>query len=224
MPQENNNEGHMKKTSLIITLVGIMAIAISTKTIAGPDQARQQLNNFFTKVTSLKGSFTQQVLSKKGKVIQNTTGLLYLYRPGKFRWIYKTPDPQVIVGDGKNIWLYDEDLEQVTIKPMTRSMSGAPIAILTRKQSPDAQFVVQEITTHVGGFNWFRLTPRKKTNDFNLLEIGLDKSGSIRQMNMFDKLGQKTIIRLNTKSNVPISGKIFTFTPPAGVDVIGKAR
>lgn len=214
----------MKKTSLILTLVGIMAITISTKTIAAPDQARQQLNNFFTKVTSLKGSFTQQVLSKKGKVIQNTTGLLYLYRPGKFRWIYKTPDPQVIVGDGKNIWLYDEDLEQVTIKPMTRSMSGAPIAILTRKQSPDAQFIVQEITTHVGGFNWFRLTPRKKTNDFNLLEIGLDKSGSIRQMNMFDKLGQKTIIRLNTKSNVPISGKMFTFTPPAGVDVIGKAR
>lgn len=214
----------MKKTSLIITIAGIMAIAISTKTIAAPDQARQQLNNFFTKVTSLKGSFTQQVLSKKGKVIQNTTGLLYLHRPGKFRWIYKTPDPQVIVGDGKNIWLYDEDLEQVTIKPMTRSMSGAPIAILTRKQSPDAQFIVQEIITHVGGFNWFRLTPRKKTNDFNLLEIGLDKSGSIRQMNMFDKLGQKTIIRLNTKSNVPISGKMFTFTPPAGVDVIGKAR
>jgi len=224
MLQENNNEGLMKKTGLILTMVGIMAIAISTKTIAAPDQARQQLNNFFTKVTSLKGSFTQQVLSKKGKVIQNTSGLLYLYRPGKFRWIYKTPDPQVIVGDGKNIWLYDEDLEQVTIKPMTKSMSGAPIAILTRKQSPDAQFVVQEITTHVGGFNWFRLTPRKKSNDFKLLEIGLDKSGSIRQMNMFDKLGQKTIIRLNTKSNVPISGKMFTFTPPAGVDVIGKAR
>ncbi|HIP93758.1 MAG TPA: outer membrane lipoprotein chaperone LolA [Leucothrix sp.] len=224
MLPENNNEGLMKKTGLILTMVGIMAIAISTKTIAAPDQARQQLNNFFTKVTSLKGSFTQQVLSKKGKVIQNTSGLLYLYRPGKFRWIYKTPDPQVIVGDGKNIWLYDEDLEQVTIKPMTKSMSGAPIAILTRKQSPDAQFVVQEITTHVGGFNWFRLTPRKKSNDFKLLEIGLDKSGSIRQMNMFDKLGQKTIIRLNTKSNVPISGKMFTFTPPAGVDVIGKAR
>ena len=213
----------MKKTGLILTMVGIMAIAISTKTIATPDQARQQLNNFFTKVTSLKGSFTQQVISKKGKVIQNTTGLLYLYRPGKFRWIYKTPDPQVIVGDGKNIWLYDEDLEQVTIKPMTRSMSGAPIAILTRKQSPDAQFVVQEITTHVGGFNWFRLTPRKKSNDFTLIEMGLDKSGSIRQMNMFDKLGQKTIIRLNTKSNVPISGKLFTFKAPAGVDVIGKA-
>ena len=202
-----------------------MAITISTSTIAAPDlaKARKQLNHFFTQVTSLKGSFTQQVFSKKGKVIQNTSGLLYLYRPGKFRWIYKTPDPQVIVGDGKNIWLYDEDLEQVTIKPMTKSMSGTPIAILTRKQSPDSQFVVQEITTHVGGFNWFRLTPRRKSNDFTLLEIGLDNNGSIRQMNMFDKLGQKTIVRLNTKSNVPISGNMFTFKPPAGVDVIGKA-
>lgn len=211
----------MKKTNLI--MAGLLAFAVSTNIFAAPDQARKQLNNFFTKVTSLQGSFSQQVISKKGKVIQNSKGLLYLYRPGKFRWVYKTPDPQVIVGDGKNVWLYDEDLEQVTIKRMTKSMSGAPIAILTRKQSPDVQFVVQEITTHVGGFNWFRLTPRRKTNDFNLIEVGMDKNGSIRQMNMFDKLGQKTIIRLNMRSNVPISGKIFSFTPPAGVDVIGKA-
>lgn len=213
----------MKKTVFTIIIAGIMAIVISTNVFAAPDKARQQLNNFFTKVTSLQGSFSQQVISKKGKVIQNAKGLLYLYRPGKFRWVYKTPDPQVIVSDGKNIWLYDEDLEQVTIKRMNKSMSGAPIAILTRKQSPDTQFVVQEITTHVGGFNWFRLTPRKKSNEFKLIEIGLSKNGAIRQMNMFDKLGQKTIIELNTRSNVPISGKTFTFTPPAGVDVIGKA-
>lgn len=213
----------MRKPNLIITITGIVAIVISSNIFAAPSKARQQLDNFFTKVTSLKGSFNQQVISKKGKVIQNSTGLLYLYRPGKFRWIYKTPDPQVIVGDGKNIWLYDADLEQVTIKPLTRSMSGAPIAILTRKQSPESQFVVQEITTHIGGFNWFRLTPRRKSNDFKLIEIGLDRNGAIRQMNMFDKLGQKTIIRLNTRSNVPISGKMFSFTPPAGVDVIGKA-
>ena len=215
----------MKKTNLMVTIAGIMVFTISANAFAAPDlkKARQQLNHFFTKVTSLKGSFTQQVISKKGKVIQNTSGLLYLYRPGKFRWIYKSPDPQVIVGDGKNIWLYDEDLEQVTIKPMTRSMAGTPIAILTRKQSPDSQFTVQEITTHVNGFNWFRLTPRRKSNDFNLLEIGLDNNGSIRQMNMFDKLGQKTIVKLNTRSNVPINGSMFTFKPPAGVDVIGKA-
>lgn len=215
----------MKKFSLIISLASLLLIAVTTNVKADQkqDKARQHLNNFFTKMTSLQGSFTQQVISKKGKVIQNSTGLLYLYRPGKFRWVYKTPEPQVIVGDGKNIWLYDEDLEQVTIKPMSRSITGAPIAILTRKQSPDAQFVVQEITTHVAGLDWFRLTPKNKTKDFKLLELGLDKNGRMRQMNMFDQLGQKTIVRLNTKKNVPIRGKIFTFTPPAGVDVIGKA-
>lgn len=215
----------MKKISLIISLATLLFAAVTTNVLADQqqDKARQNLNNFFTKMTSLQGSFTQQVISKKGKVIQNSTGLLYLYRPGKFRWVYKTPEPQVIVGDGKNIWLYDEDLEQVTIKPMSRSITGAPIAILTRKQSPDAQFLVQEIITHVAGFDWFRLTPKRKSKDFKLLEIGLDKSGRMRQMNMFDQLGQKTIVRLNTKQNVPISGKMFTFTPPAGVDVIGKA-
>ncbi len=215
----------MKKFSLIAGLTASLFVALTTNAFAdkNQDKARQHLNNFFTRVTSLQGSFNQQVISKKGKVLQNSTGLLYLYRPGKFRWVYKTPEPQVIVGDGKNIWLYDEDLEQVTIKPMSKSISGAPIAILTRKQSPDSQFIVQEITTHVAGLDWFRLTPKKKSKDFKLLEIGLDKNGAMRQMNMFDQLGQKTIVRLNTRQNVPISGKTFTFTPPAGVDVIGKA-
>lgn len=215
----------MKKKNLIISIVSIFFIAVTTNVFAAQNKnkARQQLNDFFTKVQSLKGSFNQQVISKKGKVIQNSTGLLYLYRPGKFRWIYKTPEPQVLVGDGKNIWLYDADLEQVTIKPMNRTISGAPIAILMRKQSPDSQFVVEEITTHVAGLNWFRLTPRKKSRDFQLLEIGLDRNGAMRQMNMFDKLGQKTIVRLNIRTNVPISGNIFTFKIPAGVDVIGKA-
>lgn len=215
----------MKKINLIVSIAGIVLITLTTSVFAEKkqDKARKQLNDFFTKMTSLQGSFNQQVISRKGKVIQNSTGLLYLYRPGKFRWVYKTPEPQVIVGDGKNIWLYDEDLEQVTIKPMSRNITGAPIAILTRKQVPESQFLVQEITTHVAGYNWFRLTPRQKSRDFKLLEIGLDKNGRMRQMNMFDKLGQKTIIRLNTRKNVPISGKMFTFTPPAGVDVIGKA-
>jgi len=215
----------MKKKNLIISIVSIFFIAMTANVFAAQNKnkARQQLNDFFTKVQSLQGSFNQQVISKKGKIIQNSTGLLYLYRPGKFRWVYKTPEPQVLVGDGKNIWLYDADLEQVTIKPMNRTISGAPIAILMRKQSPDSQFVVQEITTHVAGLNWFRLTPRKKSRDFQLLEIGLDRNGAMRQMNMFDKLGQKTILRLNIKTNIPINGNIFTFKIPSGVDVIGKA-
>ncbi len=212
----------MKKSGLLLAVVSALLFASSSIAVAKTDSARQRLNNFFTKVSSLKGSFNQQVYSKKGKLIQNSTGLLYLSRPGRFRWIYKTPDPQTIVGDGKNIWIYDEDLEQVTIKPLSRALSSAPIAILTRKQSPDAQFIVKPLKAKAG-LDWFQLTPRKASKDFKKIEMGLDRKGGMRQMVMFDQLGQKTVIKLNARTNVPIAGKTFYFRPPAGVDVIGKA-
>ena len=209
------------KLTFAATLL-VASTTVVTSVSAATSEARARLNNFFTGVSSLEGSFTQQVYSKKGKVIQNSTGLISMSRPGKFRWVYKTPDPQVIVGDGKNIWVYDEDLEQVTIKPMTQAMSSAPIAILTRKQSPDAQFVVQPIKGG-GGLDWFQLTPRKQSKDFRYIEIGIDMNGGMRQMVMHDQLGQKTVVQLNARVNVPISGSTFYFKIPQGVDVIGKA-
>lgn len=212
----------MKKTKLLLGLVTAVLMTSSSLTLAKTDSARQRLNNFFTKVNSLQGSFKQQVYSKKGKQIQSSTGLIYLNRPGKFRWVYKTPDPQTIVADGKNLWIYDEDLEQVTIKPMTSAMASAPIAILTRKQAPDAQFIVQTMKSKVSGLDWFQLTPRKASKDFKTIHLGLDKQG-IRQMVMYDQLGQRTMIQLNAKTNVPIKGSTFFFKVPDGVDVIGKA-
>ena len=212
----------MKKLFTSVALSGLLFAGVAQLAQAAPDVARQQLNTFFTQMNSLKGNFSQQVFSKKGKVIQTAKGTLALNRPGKFRWVYTSPDPQTIVADGKNIWIYDEDLEQVTIKPMRAAISAAPIALLTRKQSPDAQFIVKQMDSKAGGLNWFNLTPRHKSKDFKDMQIGVN-AGGIRQMIMFDQLGQKTVIQLNVKSNVPISGNTFFFKPPAGVDVIGKA-
>jgi len=214
------------KTITAVTVIGLSSIGFSGIVLnntaqAADEDARQRLDTFFTGVSSLKGSFNQQVFSKKGKVIQQSTGNISLLRPGKFRWVYKTPDPQTIVGDGKNIWIYDEDLEQVTIKPMSHALSSAPIAILTRKQKPDEQFNVQAIIHNEAGLDWFKLTPHRKSKDFKFIEMGLDKNG-LRQMIMHDQLGQKTVLQLNAKTNVPISGSTFFFKIPAGVDVIGK--
>ena len=211
-----------KKIGLLLTFASTLLVVSSSFAIAETDTARQNLNTFFINVSSLKGSFDQQVFSKKGKLIQKSTGLIYLSRPGKFRWVYKTPDPQTIVADGKNIWIHDEDLEQVTIKPLSRALSSAPIAILTRKQSPDTQFIVKSLQEK-DGLDWFQLTPKKQSKDFKSINIGLDKKGNMRQMVMLDQLSQKTLIKFNTKTNVPISGKQFYFKIPAGVDVIGKA-
>jgi len=215
----------MKKTSIrtftTTLLAGALLVGASHFATAATDDARVRLNNFFTKVTTLKGSFTQQVFDKKGKRIQQAAGQIYLNRPGKFRWVYATPDPQEIIADGKNLWIYDKDLEQVTVKPMTAAMSSAPVAILTRKTIPDSQFKVTKMDMNVGGLDWFDLKPHRKSRDFKSMQLGMDAKG-IRKMIMLDQLGQKTVINLNVKNNAPVNGSNFYFKPPAGVDVIGK--
>lgn len=210
-------------TFIIATIITAMGLTLNTVAIAA-DDARQRLDTFFTSVSSIKGSFNQKVFSKKGKIIQNSSGRIYMLRPGKFRWIYETPDPQTIVSNGNNIWIYDEDLEQVTIKPMSQALSSAPIALLTRKQKPDAQFKVEPTLglDQSVDLDWFKLTPHKESRDFKFFEVGLDKSG-LRQMIMHDQLGQRTVLQLNVEVNVPISDNMFYFKIPEGVDVIGKA-
>jgi len=211
----------MKKT--ILTAVFIAATSMSQLAVADAKEARARLDSFFTKVTSLKGSFKQQVFDKKGKVIQNSTGLMYMSRPGRFRWVYMTPEPQELVSDGKNLWIYDEDLEQVTIKPITSAVSATPMSFLTRKDAPETRFHIKALPAR-GGQDWFQLTPKQASRDFKTIEMGLDAKGGLKKMVMHDQLGQRTEIALNAQSNTPISGGTFYFQAPKGVDVIGKAQ
>ena len=217
----------MRKMAIIkiikLLFIGTLVVNLiySTMAIATQDVARVHLNQFFTQVNSLAGSFNQQVYDKKGKIIQKATGQLYLSRPGRFRWVYATPDPQEIIADGRNVWIYDKDLEQVTVKPMQSAIESTPIAILTKKVSPDSQFQVSKMTEKTAGLDWFDLKPHRSSRDFKNIQLGLDSQGGLRQMVMFDKLGQKTVINLNIRNNTPINSKQFYFRPPAGVDVIG---
>ena len=211
----------MKKT--ILTAVFVAATSMSQLAVADAKEARERLDSFFTKVSSLKGSFKQQVFDKRGKAIQNSTGLMYMSRPGRFRWVYMTPESQELVSDGKNLWIYDEDLEQVTIKPVTSAVSATPMSFLTRKDAPAARFHIKALPAR-GGQDWFQLTPKQASRDFKNIEMGLDAQGNLKRLVMHDQLGQRTDITLNTQSNIPISGGTFYFQAPKGVDVIGKAR
>ncbi len=208
-------------TKTLIAGALLVGLGYSATITAAQDAARTRLDNFFTKVNSLKGSFNQQVYDKKGKVIQKAAGQLYLSRPGKFRWVYTTPDPQEIIADGKNVWIYDKDLEQVTVKPMRAAIASTPIAILTRKASPSSQFQVSKMDDKTAGLDWFNLKPHRNSRDFKNIQLGLDRTGRLRQMVMFDKLGQKTVINLNVTNNAPVSSRQFYFKPPKNVDVIG---
>ena len=112
----------------------------------------------------MQSGFTQQVVDDKGKVRQSSSGTVFLSRPGKFRWEYAAPDKHQIVADGKNVWVYDVELDQVTVKPMKQALSAAPVGLLLQKQAAEKQFAVAEMEADGSNLEWFRLTPVSYTH------------------------------------------------------------
>lgn len=183
---------------------------------------RAKLNEFFTKVDTMQASFQQQVIDDKGKVRQASEGKVLLSRPGKFRWEYATPDKHEIVADGKNVWIHDVELDQVTVKPMEKALSAAPAGLLLKKQPVEKDFDVQEMEAEGSKLEWFRLTPKKKDSDFTTMDLGISDKG-IEEMILSDKFGQQTYIKFkDLRTNVEIDKGSFNFTPPKGADVVGQ--
>lgn len=198
-------------------------VSVTLTNAAWAEGGRAKLNEFFNQVDTMQSAFTQQVIDEKGKVRQSSSGNVFLSRPGKFRWEYAAPDKHQIVADGKNVWVYDVELDQVTVKPMGQALSSAPVGMLTQKQPVDKQFNVEEMEAENSTLEWFRLTPKKQDSDFTTMDLGVSSTG-VQEMILGDKFGQQTYIKFEgLRTNVDIDAAQFTFTPPKGADVIGKA-
>lgn len=209
------------KTTFTKTLAVLLATGLMSSS-AWAD-GRTKLDEFFTKINTMQSAFTQQVIDEKGAVRQSSSGNVFLSRPGKFRWEYAAPDKHEIVADGKNVWIYDVELDQVTVKPMTQALSSAPVGMLTQKQSVDKQFNVQEMEAEGSTLEWFRLTPKKQDSDFTTMDLGISATG-VEEMILGDKFGQQTYIKFQgLRTDIDIDKSRFSFTPPKGADVIGKA-
>lgn len=188
--------------------------------VSANSDAMQRLNQFFTTVTTMQSSFSQEVRDENGRLRQKSTGTVALYRPGRFRWEYTSPDRHVIVANGAKVWIYDEELDQVTIKPMQQTLASSPVGLLLNKQAVQKQFQVTEIMSD-GRLDWFHMIPHKKDSDFISMDMGINKTG-IQEMILKDKFGQETRIRLsNIKLESQIDPSQFQFVPPPGVDIIG---
>lgn len=222
----------MKKLLVTVFLLAgliqvVQAESDTTPTTGGQASAtsadgRARLNQFFTTVNSMQAGFVQEVYDDKGKLKQNSKGTVYLLRPGRFRWEYAAPDSHQIVADGKNVWVYDVELDQVTVKPMTQALSAAPVGMLLNRQPVEQQFAVEPMEAENSKLAWFRLKPHKKDSDFTTMDLGLSEQG-VQEMVLGDKFGQQTYIHFQgMKLDPSIDANRFKFTPPAGVDVIGK--
>ena len=178
------------------------------------------LKTFLATNSSLQGQFTQTVSqpAKSNRKPMVSSGTFAVQRPGKFRWVYATPYEQVIVSDGKQVWLYDADLKQVTIKPVSQALDASPAALLSGNQI-DKLYDLHDLPAQ-NGVSWLRATPRNPDSTFKQVEIGLFQ-GKLAQMRLFDQFGQTTqIVIEQLQVNNKVDSKQFSFTPPKDVDVV----
>jgi outer membrane lipoprotein carrier protein len=178
-----------------------------------------QLRDILDDTHSLRGSFNQTVTDRNGRKLQTSTGTLSFVRPGMFRWEYEKPYPQTVVGDGKKVWFYDPDLEQVTVQRMSRAIGASPAALLAGSNDIDRHFKVSE-AGHSNGLDWLEAVPRQGEGTFEKVRIGF-RGQLIEVMELKDNLGQTSVLRFSRLSrNLAVPAEHFQFTPPKGAQVV----
>lgn len=202
-------------TRLLLALALVLA---SSTALAG---ARDQLATFSRNLRGLQGSFDQRVYDPNGRQSDRSTGSVALSAPRLFRWQYLKPSPQLIVADGDQVWLYDPDLEQVTVRAQSLEEQDSPLAVLTDPTELDRRYKVAEDGVS-GGLGWLSLVPKKGDDaPFQKARLGFGASGLVR-MELFDTLGQRTVIGFSPwKRNPKFAPGTFRFVPPKGTDVVG---
>ena len=183
--------------------------------------ARDDLDAFTKGLKGLQGGFAQTVYAPDGAKKESSSGRVSLSAPRLFRWEYVKPYPQLIVADGKTVWVYDPDLKQVTRRAQDATESNSPLAALVDPARLDKDYIVAEAGTDAG-FDWLTLTPRDKDNaGIASARLGFDGNG-LSRMTFTDALGQRTEITFaKWKRNPAFVSGTFTYSPPAGVDVVG---
>jgi outer membrane lipoprotein carrier protein len=178
-----------------------------------------RFQNYLKSTQSATADFEQKVFDKNGKVVQQSRGSFALQRPGKFRWSYAKPHPQVIVGDGDRVWIHDPDLNQVTVKKIGAAISSTPAALLAGKDDITTLFTLRDAGT-ADGLSWVEATPKAQDTGFERVRLGL-QGRTLAAMELHDQLGGRTLLRFaELKSNAPVAAESFKFTPPKGADVL----
>jgi outer membrane lipoprotein carrier protein len=183
------------------------------------EQNSSHLDKFLFGLETFQASFEQTLLNQYEEEIEKSRGIVQLRRPGMFHWTYTEPYEQNLISDGVNLWVYDKDLEQVSIRDISNILEDSPAAILGGEIVIDAHYVVIEYPG-TDDSNWLELTPRDIESQYSAIRLQF-LSGELVKMILFDALGQITQIELRElQRNIDIGINVFQFTPPESVDVI----
>ena len=188
---------------------------------------REDIAHYTQGLKGLDGHFVQRVFSSHGVLKEESSGRVALSAPRQFRWEYQRPDPQLIVADGDHVWIYDPDLEQVTVKNQNAEEQQSALTVLIDPGELDRRYILGDAGSD-GGLKWISLKPKKSSDDsqFKQAKLGFNASGpngvSLGRMTIEDTLGQRTEIAFTDWQRNPTFAKgLFAFTPPKGVDVVG---
>ena len=194
--------------------------------------AIEKLKAFIAATHSAQANFTQEVLDQNGKRIQSASGVMQFQRPGKFRWAYQKPYEQLIIGDGAKFWLYDVDLNQVTVRKLDRALGSSPAALLSGSNEIERGFTLTESGSK-DNLEWLQATskgqgskdPESKDQDssFNKILMAFNAQSELVVMELNDMFGHKTVLRFSAMQRNPkLAEKQFHFTPPKGADILSE--
>lgn len=199
------------------TLV-LVALALGSPAQVG---AASPIDGFSRDLRGLDGRFEQAVFDEKGIERERSQGRIALSLPRLFRWEYQQPFPQLIVADGDHVWIFDPDLEQVTVRKQALEEQSSPLAVLIDPAELERQFR-SEPAGRSDGLDWVKLTPRIDSGAFEECRLGFDGAELVRMV-LIDGLGQRTEISFSGWTRNPqFAAGTFRFVPPPGADVVGE--
>ncbi|MDX2503007.1 MAG: outer membrane lipoprotein chaperone LolA [Gammaproteobacteria bacterium] len=205
-----------------------LLVFIITFCVANMLQAAEQANNtldqFYQRTQSMQADFQQTIHSTQGKALEQSQGQLIFSRPDKFILEYKTPAEQKYISNGQNIWIYDVELEQVSIKSIDEGIGDSPALLLSGNSNVYKYYQVDDVIVgNSDDYQWVQLVAREPEMTFERVLLAF-KDNTLMQMRMYDSFGQITELKFaNTQINKPFSNRQFYFVAPEGVDVIGTA-
>lgn len=203
--------------------VAVPALLLGLVGAVQAGQGEMKLDKFLNGLDTMEANFIQTLYNPRGELVEESRGTMSLSRPGRFRLQYKNPYEQLYVADGKRIWMYDKDLEQVTVKAQADTLGSTPAMLLSTTKPLQDSFSITELGVHEG-FQWLELKPRAADSNFDFVRLALE-GNVLRAMEMVDGFGQTTRLYFETvKRNPSLDKATFKFSPPPGVDVIGEQQ
>ncbi len=200
----------------------ILVAALCLAALEAHAAATDKLKSFIAATRSAQANFTQEVQDKNGKVLQSASGTMQFVRPGKFRWEYRKPYAQLIVGDGQKFWMYDVDLNQVTVKRLDAALGSSPAALLSGSNEIERGFTLSNIEGR-NGLEWLQAKPKSNETTFEKILMAFNSKSQLVVMELHDAFGNHTVLRFSELlNNPPMSSQRFKFVPPKGADVLGE--